>query len=170
LSFNLSLKKCYNQAMSEESSVNKQLNAIADGFNKRIGNGAIPVLDYFLSDSTKMRQAAQITTDKGLEMRVYANKKMGTGTIESVLLFIEDYGQDAELQELIRKKHGDIPVKGIEVSMNREFRSDKIGEGKLIDPSGELASGVYTSTYANVSPEVTQALMERIPLKPIQKK
>jgi len=86
--------------------------------------------------------------------------------IENVVLAIEDYGQDAELKTLIKKIHGDIPIRGIEVSMHSELYSDMVGEGKLIDPPGESGPGTHTSTYTFVSPEVTQALMERIPLMP----
>lgn len=147
-----------------ESLADRQLNAIADGFMQRIKSGVIPTVDFSRGDSRKMEQAAPIVTDKGLKMKVYANKKMGAGTIEDVTLFIEDYGQDAELRRLVKEKHGFL-VGGIEVSMHRELKSDKVGEGKLIDPLGEF-SGASTFTFTGVSPDVTQALMERIALKP----
>ena len=95
--------------MSEEASVNKQLNAIVDGFNQRVGSGVIPIVDHF--DSAKFLKAASIVTDKGLKLKVYAEKELGE--IENVVLAIEDYGQDAELKTLIKKIHGDIPIRGI---------------------------------------------------------
>lgn len=153
-----------------ENSVNKQLDAIADGLDQRISNGVIPTVDQFGNDSTKVEQAARISTDRGLKMRVYANK--GTaGTVEDVAIFIEDYGGDTELQTLIKERHGDIPVEGIEVGMRGGLRSDEVGEGRLVSPPLGLGSGrstghvhTFTRTYTYVSPDVTQALMERIPL------
>ena len=149
--------------MNEESSVNKQLNAIVDGFTQRIGNGVIPTVDAFERDSTKLSQAASIITDKGLKLKVYASKKVGAGTIEDITLGIEDYGDDIKLAELSREKNG-ILLWGIEVNMHHELRSDEVGEGRLINPPGEFGSGTHTSTFTCVSPIFTQALMERIPL------
>lgn len=147
-----------------ENSADKQLNIIADGFLQRIKNGIIPAVDFSRGDSRKMEQAARIVTDKGLELIVYADKRMGLGVVENVTLIVQAYGKDVDLMRLVRARHGFL-VKRIEVDMCRELKSDKIGEGKLIDPSEESSSGTQTSTYTYVSPDVTQALMERIPLK-----
>lgn len=141
--------------MPEKTSVDTRLGEIVSGFRQRIESGTIPKVNYYVSNFTKADQACKIRTDKGLEIEFFASEGMD-GIIENVTLSIKKIGQDIKLRELIKEKHGDVLIRKIEVSMRREFPSDEIGKGKLIDPPIQIF----------VSPDIIQALMERIPLMP----
>lgn len=168
---------------TREQEVQQQLQAIRDDLTRRVANGVIPGVDRFKSDYTKKEKAAHISTSNGLRLVTFANEGHLRGSegkgVESVIIAIEDLGGDQELIDLIKRMHGDIPVRGIEVVMHDDLdRDENIGRGRLIDPGPylnvgrEARGGAYTmtSTYTYVSPEVTAALINRMPVEPPQTK
>lgn len=136
--------------------------AIVHGLKQRIEDGVIPTVDEFKSESAKMEEASPIVTDEGLKLRVYASKR--ARGVEKVVILIEDLGHDIELRSLLRINHGNSRINGIGIGMYREFNSDRIGEGMVLNPSIETLGGTFIHTYTYVSPKITQALVNRIPL------
>lgn len=71
-------------------------------------------------------------------------------------------GNDSKLKNLIKKRHGNVPVHGVEVILAGD-QPDENGRARLILPQGRIPSGTSTSTFTYISPDVTEAILKRIP-------
>lgn len=148
--------------LSEEQ---KRLQFIVSGLKERIESGVIPQVGSTRMDSTKLIQAAEIMTDKGLELKAFANESSLKG-VESVVIVVGDLGQDAELRDLIQGSFGNMPLGAVEVIMQDNLHPDQLGKARHLGntySTSRVGSYTFTSTYAYSSPIITEALVKRIP-------